>query len=149
MGVRPHVRPRLSRPRYGASPLHLAGHLGVLGVAAYVFGSLLTPAAGVLVWLVGGTLLHDLVLLPLYSLLDRLARVVARGPALNHVRVPAVISGVLLLVFFPLILVRAPGAYEAAAGHPPEGYALRWLAITLALFAGSGLLYLWRRRRRT
>jgi hypothetical protein len=149
MGVRPHLRPRLSRPRYGASPLHLVGHLGVLGIAAYVFGSLLAPGAGVLVWFVGGALLHDLVLLPLYSLLDRLGRAVARGPALNHVRVPAAISGVLLLVFFPLILVRAPGAYESAAGHPPEGYALRWLAVTLALFAGSGLLYLWRSRRRT
>jgi hypothetical protein len=149
MGVRAHVRPRLSRPRYGASPLHLLGHLGVLGIAAYVFGSLLAPSAGVLVWFVGGALLHDFVLLPLYSLLDRLGRTVARGPALNHLRVPVVISGLLLLVFFPLILTRAPGSYESSTGHPPEGYAVRWLAITLALFAGSGVLYLWRRRRRT
>jgi hypothetical protein len=149
MGLKPHVRPRLSLPRYGGSPLHLLGHLAALGIAAYVFGGLLAPGAGVLVWFVGGLLLHDLVLLPLYSLLDRLARAVARGPALNHLRVPAVISGLLLLVFFPLILVRAPASYEAATGHPPEGYAVRWLAITVALFAGSGLLYLWRRRRRT
>ncbi len=149
MGLKPHLRPRLSRPRYGASPLHLLGHLGVLGVAAYVFGDLVAPGAGVLVWFVVGALVHDLVLLPAYSLLDRLGRAAAGGSAYNHVRVPAVISGLLLLVYFPLILARAPGSYEASTGHPPEGYGARWLAITLALFAGSGLLYLWRRRRRT
>ena len=89
-------------------------------------------------WLVGGAILHDLVFLPLYSLLDRAAQAVT-GPHVNYVRVPAAISGVLLLVYFPLILGKAPAAYERNTGHPPPDYAVRWLAITAAVFAVSAV----------
>ena len=60
---------------------------------------------------------------------------------LNHVRVPAAISAVLLLVFFPLILVKADANYVRATGHHVEGYARDWLLITAGLFAASALLY--------
>ena len=143
------------RLRYGASPLHLAGHLAVVGFVAYALWQVI-PGGGrpraenVVLWLLAGALLHDLVLLPLYALLDRVARAATHGrPAvLNHLRVPAAISGVLLLVYFPLILVRADGNYVRATGHHVEGYTRNWLLITAGLFAGSGLHYLATRRSR-
>jgi hypothetical protein len=45
------------------------------------------------------------------------------------------------LVYFPLILTRAPGNFERATGHGPADYGLRWLAITAGLFAISAVLY--------
>jgi hypothetical protein len=152
MAVEPHVRPRL---RYGAPAWHLAGHALAFAVIAYALGRLLQPSVGrplmVVVWLVAGAALHDLVFLPLYSLADRVARAVG-GRAVNHLRVPAVISGVLLLVYFPLILAKAPATYERNTGRPPPDYLARWLAITAALFCASGVVWaarsVWRRRQR-
>jgi hypothetical protein len=80
------------------------------------------------------------VFLPLYSLADRIARA-AGGRAINYVRVPAVMSGVLLLVYFPLILSKAPAVYERNTGRPPPDYLARWLAITGGLFAASGMVW--------
>jgi hypothetical protein len=97
-------------------------------------------------WFVGLALLHDLVLVPLYSVLDRLGRLPrARGPvrppAINYLRVPAVISGILLLVYFPLILGLASANYRNDTGHSLSGYTRNWLLVTAALFVGSALLY--------
>ena len=126
-----HVRPRL---RYGAPVWHLAGHaLAFAGDRLRAEPPAAADASGrplaVLVWLIGGAVLHDLVFLPLYSLGDRILRTVG-GRAVNHVRVPAAISGVLLLVYFPLILSKAPATYERNTGRPPPDYLARWLAIT-------------------
>lgn len=138
------------RHRYGASPLHLAGHVAALALCAYAISEVLDPGlrpVNFLVWLVGGALVHDLVLLPAYSLADSAARRVLarRGPlgvaALNHLRFPAVVSGVLLLVYFPLILVRADGNFVRATGRHVEGFGLRWAAITAGLFALSAIVY--------
>ena len=80
---------------------------------------------GVLLWFVGAALLHDLVLLPLYTAADRVvqrlfrhrhrrrtadpsAPVVAGG--INYVRVPAFVALLLLLVWYPLILQRVRGS---------------------------------------
>jgi hypothetical protein len=149
MGVAAHVRARL---RYGAPVWHLAAHAAAFAAIAYALSRLLQPSVGrplmILVWLVAGAALHDLVFLPLYSLADRGVRVAA-GRAVNYVRVPAVISGVLLLVYFPLILSKAPAAYERNTGRPPPDYLARWLAITAGLFVVSGLLWLLRAHRRS
>jgi hypothetical protein len=145
------------RRRYGASPLHLLAHLLGFAIAAYALVQLLGEKRWVnfLAWFIGAALLHDLVLLPLYSLLDRLTagRIHARTrahrvPVVNHVRVPALISALLLLLYFPLILGPARSGYLSATGHDPSGYLLNWLLITAALFAGSAAIYgvrLWRR----
>ena len=140
------------RDRYGASPWHLAGHLAALAVIGYALwavlpGGGLARAVNLLVWLLAGPALHDLVALPLYSLADRGAqRLTRRRRLLNHLRVPAAISLVLLLVYFPLILAKADANYVRASGHHPSGYARNWLAITTFLFAASLVLYLVRRR---
>jgi hypothetical protein len=147
MAVTRHIRPRL---RYGAPAWHLAGHALAFAAIAYALSRLLQPSVGrplaVIVWLVAGAALHDLVFLPLYSLGDRVLRAVG-GRAVNHLRVPAAISGVLLLVYFPLILSKAPATYERNTGRQPPDYLERWLAITAGLFAASALLWTFRAAR--
>lgn len=109
---------------YGANPLHLLVLVCSLAVTGYACVRLFAVRpVGVAIWLVGAAVLHDLILLPLYSLADLSARSVLRhrarampGPAwINHLRVPAFLSGVLLLVWFPLIL-RLPAPYPGATG---------------------------------
>ena len=103
---------------------------------------------GVALWFVGAALLHDLVLLPLYGAADRalLRGLGAAGrragaPAvLMYVRVPAALSGLLLLVWFPLIGGMVDRRYRLATGLSPDGFLARWLLITAVLFGGSALL---------
>ncbi|WP_419999077.1 hypothetical protein [Streptomyces boninensis] len=95
---------------------------------------------GVTLWLLGAAVLHDAVLLPGYVLADRAvlrALGARRRWLVNYVRVPAVLSGLLLVVYAPLILGSSAERYELATGAPPEGFAVRWLLISLALFAAS------------
>jgi Na+/melibiose symporter-like transporter len=136
------------RTRYGASPWHLAGHVAALAVVGYALWALLpgggtARALNLVAWLIAGAVLHDLVGLPLYSLADRATQraTTGRRRLLHHLRVPTAISAVLLLVYFPLILVRADAAYVRATGRHVEGYARTWLLITAGLFAASALLY--------
>ena len=112
----------------------------------------------VVVWFVGAAVLHDLLLVPLYALVDRGLqgpRRRARGtgasalppvPWLNFVRFPAVVSGILLLVFAPSIL-RLSDVYSDTTGLSSAGYLARWLAVTGVLFAVSAVLYALRLRR--
>lgn len=139
------------RRAYGASPAHLVGHLVLFALAGYVLTRLFDARAfaNVLLWFVGAALLHDFVLAPGYLAIDRL---LVRSPGLvNFVRIPLLISGLLLLVWFPLILALSSGSYERVAGIPVEGYATRWLGVSAALFALSALAFMGRaaaRRRR-
>ncbi len=150
------------RRLYGAGLAH-----ALLMTAGFAFaGYLLTLILGsshpgwLLLWFAGAIILHDLVFLPLYSALDRvLSRrrrgefAVPQGPTwVNHVRVPAVISGVLLLIAFPLVLRLSDHDYATASGLNESVYLMHWLLVTAGLAAASGLLYLARRarwRRRT
>ncbi|MDJ1131827.1 hypothetical protein [Streptomyces iconiensis] len=136
----------LFRRWYGESPWQCALLVASFVLTGYAGVRLLDgDTLGVLVWFVGAALLHDLVLLPLYSLADRLPRLA--GPYVNYLRVPAVLSALLLLVWFPLIS-GPPARYEGATGLPGGGgFALRWLLISAALFALSGLLLFTSRAR--
>ena len=94
---------------------------------------------GVALWIVGAALLHDLVLLPVYAAADR--AVAGRlGARTMYVRVPAALSGLLLLVWFPLISGAVDRRYRSATGLTPDGFLTRWLLITAVLFGGSALL---------
>ena len=105
----------------------------------------LSNAFTILVWFVGAILLHDLVLYPAYTALDRALQGLPFG--VNYIRVPALLSGLLFLVWFPLILERSPGLYRSVTGVEPPDYLARWLLITAALFAVSGAAYLLRGSR--
>src|SRR5204863_938389 len=104
------ARVRLRRA-YGAGPLHLLASLASLSLAAYAFTRIFNgvQALNVVLWFAGAIVVHDLIAFPLYSLLDRTAA--RRVPAINYVRVPVVLSGMALLVYFPLILRLGGGRY--------------------------------------
>lgn len=107
----------------------------------------------VALWFVGAAVVHDLVLLPLYATLDR--AVVRASATVGHrewavyVRVPAALSLLLLLVWFPLISGRVAGRYESATGLSADGFLTRWLLITALLCGASALLLALRLRRAT
>ena len=137
------------RRRYGSTPLHLVLHLALLAATAWV-GLQLAEARGVrdvVVWFALALVLHDIVFLPLYTLLDRIARRGVPRSAVNHVRVPVAGSGVLLLLFFPAILGCNAESFARVAGEEPSGYLGRWLLVTALLCAASAVLYAVRGRR--
>lgn len=150
MRPRPVLRPRL----VVGSPLQILLLAGSFALAAYAGVRLLAGDwFGVALWIVGAALLHDLVLLPLYALADR-AVTRCLGTAGHrewtmYVRVPAALSGLLLLVWFPLISGTVAGHYRSATGQSPDGFPARWLLITAVLFGGSALLLALRVRRAT
>ena len=149
---------RRFRAHYGAGPLHLLTLLASFAIAgAAVAGWFERPGdvATVLVWFAAAIVIHDLVLLPLYSLLDRIAfrwrgepdaraqrtasvRLVNPTP---YIRIPAILSGLLLLVFFPVILGLGAQTELAASGIAERGYLARWLLATGVMFALSGAAY--------
>lgn len=129
---------------------HLLAHLALLPLCAWALVQVFSvssskAAVGIALWLAVATVLHDLVLLPLYSTGDRAARLALRA-AINYVRVPAGLSLLMLLVFWGTIAGKGEPVYRTVSGHTYEGYALRWLLVTAALFAVSGVVYLWRSR---
>ncbi|MFL5828409.1 MAG: hypothetical protein ACJ76X_00680 [Solirubrobacteraceae bacterium] len=137
---------------YGAGPLHLVAiTAGCVIVGLAVAGWLanrLSVAATILLWFFAAVIGHDLVLLPLYSLLDRLAfrpreRPVDAGrPSVRpYLRVPAMLSGLLFLVFFPEILQLGDATFHAASGLHQDRYLVRFLLVTGAMFALSALAY--------
>jgi hypothetical protein len=132
------------KARYGASPLHLLAHLAALALAAWglLQALQLGGADRIVLWLVGAVVLHDLVLWPAYTTLDRLARRGRPAGWANYVRVPAGISALLALVFFPVMCGKGAGTYERVSGSTWEGYTERWLLASALLFAAAGALYL-------
>jgi hypothetical protein len=157
------------RRRYGASPLHLlafGASLAVTGLAAK--GWLDEPAISIryiLIWFFGAIVAHDTVALPLYSALDRLALTIShrarRGPAAPgaaerqpaspattrapgwvYVRVPLILSGLVLLVFGAEILREGNATFRVASGHSQDVYLSRYLIVVAAMFVLSGLVYL-------
>jgi hypothetical protein len=134
----------------------LAGYAGVRLLADDWFE--------VVLWFVGAAVVHDLVLVPLYAAADRaLVRAAAsvghrvgapptpsrQWGSAAYVRVPAALSGLLLLVWFPLIGGRVADRYESATALSASGFLGRWLLITALLFGGSALLLVVRLRRAT
>ena len=124
-------------------------HLIFLPLAAWALITVLDfrAASNVVLWLVGAVIVHDFVILPLYSAADRAGRLALPGPLINYVRVPAGLSVLLLVVFWSTIRGKGEGAYARVSGLQYEGYVARWLLLTGALFVVSGALYLLRSRR--
>jgi hypothetical protein len=135
--------------RYGASPVHLAAHAAAFALAGWAVLQVVDArsAGNVLLWFAGAVLLHDLLVLPAYSLLDRLAAHAVPGRAVNHVRIPAALSALLFAVWFPTILGRNDASFGRVAGVVREDVLIHWLALSAALFAGSAAVWLLRGRR--
>jgi hypothetical protein len=140
---------------YGANPLHLLTMLGSFALAGYAAAQLLPlDIFGIALWFAGAVIGHDLLLMPLYTLADRSASAVFRHippklPAvqwINYLRVPVVLSGLLLLIWFPLIF-RLPTGFQAATTLSLDPYLWHWLAVTGALFLLSAIALAVRLRR--
>jgi hypothetical protein len=151
------------RRSYGASPLHLLLHLAAIALIAWALSQSFDARyekayLNLAIWMLAGAVINDFVALPLYVGVDRVARAVwgrvrparsASGrsgapavPGNGHVRVPLVMSGVLLLVYFPNITHKAPIGHRLSTGLTEQpDYAGRWLAITAGLLVASAVLY--------
>jgi hypothetical protein len=154
--------PRRFTRWYGAGPLHLLTMIGCFALAGYAAAELLpNNAIGIPVWFAGAVIGHDLILMPIYTVADRSAMAVFRHrrpqlpavPWINYLRVPAALSGMLLLIWFPLIF-RLPGRFTATTTLSLDPFLWHWLAVTGALFLLSATalavrLRLGRARRET
>lgn len=134
---------------YGAEPWHLLSLLACFAVTGYATSRLLDqlPAlVRITLWFVGAAVVWDLLLGPGFALADKallpLWRVRPRSvPVLNYVRVPAVLSALLLLVWAPLIFQRSQVVFRLKSGLPQDPYLGRWLAVTAGLFLLSAVAY--------
>jgi len=152
--------PRMRRA-YGAHPLHLLTLVASFALVGYAISLLGVRSLwnhhvwwhSIIVWFLGAVLLHDLVLFPTYALADRSLgagwrAVTNRAPTatrsvspVNYLRLPAMASGLLLLMFFPGIIEQGRGTYARATGLTQAPYLQRWLLLTGAFFAVSAVAY--------
>jgi hypothetical protein len=152
------------RQRYGAHPAHLLLLVAAAAVAGWAVLQWLQAPTPVrlLVWFGAAVIGHDLVAFPIYSGLDHLLiRVIGgtsasdesatitrwRRAAINHIRFPALLSGLLLLMWYPLILKRSNGVYFAASGQRQSRYLGNYLLAVALLFGGSLVIFLLRLAR--
>ena len=144
------------RKNYGAGPLHL---LSAVAMGAIVLYALIQIAGGTqpldfALWFAGAVVAHDLLAFPLYSTLGLIAgkgseAAGARPGTINYLRVPAFLSAIALIAWFPLILGINSDYFEEKTGVAPDGYFAKWLLLTAALALGSALVYAISARRRS
>ena len=150
-----------ARKAYGAHPLHLLTLVASFALVGYAISLLGVHSLwndrvwwqSMIVWFVGAIVLHDLVLFPFYAATDRSLgagwrAVSGRAPEVatavsprNYLRIPAMASGLLFLMFFPGIIQQGSVTYRNATGLTQEPYLARWLALTGAFFAISAIAY--------
>jgi hypothetical protein len=148
---------RAFRSLYGAGPVHLLALLASFAVAAYALSRSLELTANpnrLLLWMGGSIVAHDFVLLPLYATLGLIAALllIPRGggsrlriAALNHLRFPALLSGLLLLVWYPLI-GGPERSFMRNTGLSTDVYLERWILLSAALFGLSAAVFALRYR---
>jgi hypothetical protein len=143
---------RRFRHFYGGQPLHLLATVMSFALVAAGFVGWAQPGSdlrGVLLWLLGCLIATELVLLPSAWLLDRIAIGASHGSASSdrirsevaYVRTPALLSGLLLIVFAPLIFSFDGATYTAVTATTTSRYLSRWLFSTAALFGISAVTY--------
>jgi hypothetical protein len=145
------------REVYGSHPLHLLTLVAGLALFGYVVATIKPTTLwnpntwwqSIAVWFAVAIVAHDLVLFPLYAFADRILlstrqirpRSNPQVPVLNYLRVPALGSGLTLLVFLPGIIEQGAPTYLAATGQTQEPFLGRWLLLTAAMFATSAVVY--------
>lgn len=140
---------------YGSGPWHLLILIAGFALLGYVVATGKPVTLwnthvwwqSIIVWFAAAIVAHDLVLFPIYALLDRLlSRSVVRlpprrVPVINHIRVPALGAGLTLLVFLPGIIKQGAATYSAATGQTQDPFLGRWLLLTSAMFGVSAAIY--------
>ncbi len=151
--------PTAFRRLYGSGPLHLLIVVAGFAVAAYAVSvvgvqALWNPTVwwqSIAVWFAAAVIAHDLVLFPVYAVLDRLllaTRDAVPGlgrrrtvPVVNYLRIPALGAGLTLVVFLPGIIKQGAFTYWAATGQTQDPFLRRWLLLTAAMFFTSAVAY--------
>ncbi|MFR9674666.1 hypothetical protein [Streptomyces sp. TR06-5] len=135
--------------RSAAAPLRTLLLLASFALTAYAGVRLVenSEVLGLVLWFAGAAVLHDLVLLPLYSGADvGLQRVLRRrgreapARAVNFVRFPVLVSLVLLLTWYPLVL-GGPEPYESYTTLDHGVFLERWLLLAAGLCVASALAF--------
>jgi len=128
--------------------LHIAVIVVGLALGAYVAFRVATNSDQWLrigIWFAAAIIVHDLVAFPVYATADRVLVGASSGlhriGLLNHLRVPALGSALLLVVFLPQIIGQGDGSFTSASGLSPGPYLARWLVVTAVLFAISAVAY--------
>ena len=144
------------RAVYGSGVLHLLTMQAGLALAGYLVvtagpSTLWTPEGArwksIALWFAAAIIFHDLVLFPVYALADRLLDTAIRGrretaaAARNYLRVPALGSGLILLIFLPDIIRQGATKYFEDTGLSQEPFLSRWLMLTAVLFAASAVVF--------
>ncbi|RDH76436.1 hypothetical protein DVS77_22100 [Mycolicibacterium moriokaense] len=144
------------RAVYGSNPLHLLTLIAGFALFGYVLATIKpvtlwnphTWWQSILVWFAAAIIAHDLVLFPIYALVDRILVAGSRlrpashsVPVLNYVRIPAMGAGLTLLMFLPGIIQQGAPVYRAATGQTQDPFLGRWLLLTAAMFAVSAVVY--------
>lgn len=129
-------------------PAALVAHVAALALAGWALLQLLGLGGSehIVAWLLGAVIVHDALIWPAYTGADRAARRGRPAGWSNFVRVPLGISALLALVYFPIMLGKGEAVYTRVSGRAWDGYALRWVVVSAALFALSGIVYLVRTR---
>jgi hypothetical protein len=153
--------PKRFGSHYGSHPVHLLTMVAGFALLGYILATfkpstLWNPGTwwqSIAVWFAAAVIGHDLVLFPLYALVDwALSRRVVQRPALavplrpkvlarNYIRIPALGAGLTLLVFLPGIIEQGASTYQAATGQTQQPFLGRWLLLTAAMFATSAIAY--------
>lgn len=142
------------RSLYGDSALHLLAVIASFAICGYAFFMIFqtSTAWGTVAWFAGAVIAHDLIAFPLYSGLNLIAN---RGMGsrsrswvedrkvqlINYIRIPAVVSAMLFLLFFPLIMRADADLYFANSGESVDKFLGRWLGICAVLFTISAITY--------
>jgi hypothetical protein len=145
---------------YGSYPLHLLTMAAGFALLGYIVATikpmtLWNPHSwwqSIAVWFAAAVIAHDLLLFPIYALADRILwaragrRPVRHLPVSvrNYLRIPALGSGLTLLVFLPGIIRQGASTYLAATGQTQQPFLGRWLLLSAAMFLTSAIVYLWR-----
>jgi len=148
------------RDVYGSYPLHLLTMAAGFALLGYIVATvkpmtLWNPHSwwqSIAVWFAAAVIAHDLVLFPIYALADRILGARAgrrprpRPPVSvrNYLRIPALGSGLTLLVFLPGIIGQGASTYLAATGQTQQPFLARWLLLAAAMFMTSAIVYLLR-----
>jgi len=143
---------------YGDHPLHLLTMAAGFALLGYIVvtvkpATLWNPHSwwqSIAVWFAAAIIAHDLLLFPIYALADRILWARAgrrpirqsRLSVRNHLRIPALGSGLTLLVFLPGIIGQGASTYLAATGQTQQPFLGRWMLLTTAMFTTSAAVYL-------
>jgi hypothetical protein len=143
---------------YGDHPLHLLTMAAGFALLGYVVATvkpmtLWNPHSwwqSIAVWFAAAIIAHDLLLFPIYALADRILWAGAgrrpvgqpRVSVRNYLRIPALGSGLTLLVFLPGIIRQGASTYLAATGQTQQPFLGRWMLLTTAMFTTSAVVYL-------